>query len=81
MKKMNKDRLAYNNAYNKANYKGISIRLNAKTEADIIDWLSGKDTKACLVQLIRKEMRLEKRRERERMKKDEDIRTDECNNE
>lgn len=71
------DRIKYNNAYNKAKYKGISIRLNLKSEADIIDWLSEKDTKATIVQLIRKEMRLEKRRERER-KNHEDKGTDEC---
>ena len=76
---MTKDRLAYNNAYNKANYKGISIRLNAKTESDIIKWLAEKDTKATIVQLIRKEMRLEKRRERERKNNHEDKGTDECN--
>lgn len=76
MKKMT-DRIKYNNAFNRANYKGISIRLNLKSEADIIDWLSEKDTKATIVQLIRKEMRLEKRRERER-KNHEDKRTDEC---
>lgn len=67
----------YNNKYNKENYKGISFRLSTKNEADLIDWMSDKDTKSYIVSLIRKDMKLAQRRERERKKKDEDLRTDE----
>lgn len=44
----------YNNAYNKANYTGVSFRLNSRTEQDVIDALKNvENMKEYLVKLIR----------------------------
>jgi hypothetical protein len=56
-------KLAYNNAYNRQNYKSFSIRLNKETEADLIEWLGSKDAvKEYLVHLIRKDMEKENKK-------------------
>lgn len=56
-------KLAYNNAYNRQNYKSFSIRLNKETETDLIDWLNSKEkVKEYLVHLIEKDMEKESKK-------------------
>jgi len=51
-------RAAYNNAFNRDNYTGVSFRLNNRTEQDVIDVLkSAGSVKAYIVKLIRTDQR------------------------
>lgn len=53
-------KLAYNNAYNRQNYKSFSIRLNRESESEMIDWLNDMPSvKEYLVHLIQKDMERE----------------------
>ena len=62
-KKQYKDRLAYNNGFNKEHYKQVNFRLSYEKEADIIDFLQNIDSnKDLFVTLIRKEIKRINRR-------------------
>ena len=53
-----KKKLAYNNQYNRNNYRSFSIRFNINGEADIIEWLEKKKSvKAYLTSLIQNDMK------------------------
>lgn len=52
-----KQKLNYNNAYNRNNYRSFSIRFSIKNETDIIQWLEKKKgIKSYLTGLIREDM-------------------------
>jgi hypothetical protein len=53
-----KKKLAYNNQYNRNNYRSFSVRFNINGEADIIEWLEKKKSvKAYLTSLIQNDMK------------------------
>lgn len=53
-----KKKLAYNNQYNRNNYRSFSVRFNINGEADIIAWLEKKKgVKAYLTSLIQNDMK------------------------
>lgn len=56
---MSFNKQAYNNAYNKEKYKGISIRLDINDDADVIEFLTSSklNTKALICKLVRTEMK------------------------
>lgn len=49
-------KMDYNNEYNKRTYKSITLRFNKQTEAEVIEWLSEKDTTPYIRSLIRADM-------------------------
>ena len=50
--------LAYNNEYNRQNYRSFSIRMNREEEKHIINWLEKqKSLKKYIISLIEKDMR------------------------
>lgn len=52
-----KQKLDYNNAYNRNNYRSFSIRFSIRNETDIIQWLEEKKgIKSYLTNLIREDM-------------------------
>ncbi len=53
-----RNRMDYNNAYNRNNYRSFSIRFNQKTEREIIHWLESKNSiKSYITELILNDMR------------------------
>ncbi|HAW13531.1 MAG: hypothetical protein PUE44_07175 [Bulleidia sp.] len=53
-----RNRMDYNNAYNRNNYRSFSIRFNQKTEREIIHWLESKHSiKSYITELILNDMR------------------------
>lgn len=53
-----KRKLAYNNEYNRNNYRSFSVRFNVNGEADIIEWLEKKKgVKAYITSLIQNDMK------------------------
>lgn len=60
---MSFDKKAYNNAYNKENYLGVSFRINRTTEKDIADALKDvSNMKEYICRLIRADARKRQRR-------------------
>ena len=62
MKDHNTDRLRnkmdYNNAYNRNNYRSFSIRFNNHPEREIIEWLESKNSiKSYITELILNDMK------------------------
>lgn len=54
--KTRKSKVEYNTKYNKSNTVGVMVRLNKKTDADIIKALSGVENKSGLIKsLLRRE--------------------------
>ena len=61
----------YNNAYNKANYTGVSFRLSNSEEADLIRWIrSQENAKSYICTLVRADMAKQKKAEYNRMVKE-----------
>lgn len=57
-----KNKLEYNNSYNRTNYRSFSIRFNVNDEQDIISWLENKEgLKAYLTELIRADIKAQNR--------------------
>ena len=57
-KTLTKKKLAYNNEYNRQNYRSFSIRMNRQEEKHIINWLEKqKGLKQYIISLIEKDMR------------------------
>ena len=53
-----RNKMDYNNAYNRNNYRSFSIRFNQKTEREIIHWLESKNSiKSYITELILNDMR------------------------
>ncbi len=53
-----KRKLAYNNEYNRNNYRSFSVRFNINGEADIIEWLEQKKgVKSYITSLIQNDMK------------------------
>lgn len=64
-RKQYKARLAYNNDFNRENYKQIAVRFSYEKEADIIEFLSNYDSnKEVIVNAIRAEMKRLNRRKK-----------------
>lgn len=58
-----KSKLAYNNEFNKENYKCISFRLSYANEKELIDWLDNFDNKKeYITNLIMKDMKRMKKK-------------------
>ena len=52
-----KEKLDYNNAYNRTHYRSFSFRFNKESEAEVIEWLESKEsTKQYIMQLIKEDM-------------------------
>ena len=66
-----KNKLEYNNTYNRTNYRSFSIRFNITSEADIISWLENQDSiKGYLTSLIEADIKKqEKKKKREAARK------------
>ena len=61
----------YNNAYNKANYTGVSFRLSNSEEADLIRWIRNQENaKAYICSLVRADMAKQKKADQARKVKD-----------
>lgn len=53
-----KNRMDYNNEYNRNNYRSFSVRFNKKSEREIIHWLESQNSvKEYLTDLILQDMR------------------------
>lgn len=59
---MDFDKKKYSAEYNKSNYTGYSFRLHKEKEADLIDFLSHRNTKDYIISLIRKDIRQDSRK-------------------
>ena len=52
-----KEKLEYNNSYNRAHYRSFSFRFNKDSESEIIDWLASKESiKLYILNLIKEDM-------------------------
>lgn len=59
----NEKKMIYNNAYNKANYTGISFRLNSTSDADVLAMLKAQDNlKAYICKLVMADIRQKERK-------------------
>ena len=53
-----RNKIEYNNAYNRNNYRSFSIRFNNHTEREIIEWLESKNSiKSYITELIINDMK------------------------
>lgn len=56
-----KEKLDYNNAYNRSHYRSFSFRFNKDSEAEVIEWLESKEsTKQYILSLITDDMKKNK---------------------
>ena len=52
-----KEKLDYNNAYNRSHYRSFSFRFNKQSESEIIEWLESKEsTKQYILNLIKEDL-------------------------
>lgn len=59
----NEKKMIYNNAYNKANYTGISFRLNSTSDAEVLAMLKAQDNlKAYICKLVMADIRQKERK-------------------
>lgn len=59
----NEKKMAYNNAYNKTNYTGVSFRLNNTSDAEVLAMLKAQDNlKAYLCRLVMADIRQKERK-------------------
>lgn len=59
----NEKKMAYNNAYNKTNYTGVSFRLNNTSDAEVLAMLKAQDNlKAYICTLVMADIRQKERR-------------------
>lgn len=64
MKKKKLERLAYNNAFNKENYKQVNMRFSYSKEQELIEWIANFDSpKDYIVSLIKKDMKNKMRKQ------------------
>ena len=58
-----KQKLEYNNDYNRLNYRSFSVRFNMWSEQEIISWLESQESvKQYLTQLIENDMKKAKKK-------------------
>ena len=58
LKKKKLERLAYNNAFNKENYKQINMRFSYSKEQELIEWMANfVSPKDYIVSLIKRDMK------------------------
>ena len=65
-----KNKLEYNNTYNRNNYRSFSVRFNNKTETNIIEWLEGQESiKGYLTSLIEADIKKQEKKKKAASKK------------
>ena len=58
-----KNKLEYNNTYNRNNYRSFSVRFNNKTEAHLIEWLENQESvKGYLTSLVEADIKKQKKK-------------------
>ncbi len=64
-----KNKLEYNNTYNRNNYRSFSVRFNNKSETNIIEWLEGQESiKGYLTALIEADIKKQEKKKKAAMK-------------
>ncbi|MDO5108963.1 MAG: hypothetical protein Q4D59_03420 [Erysipelotrichaceae bacterium] len=65
-----KNKLEYNNTYNRNNYRSFSVRFNNKTETNLIEWLEGQESiKGYLTALIEADIKKQEKKKKSAEKK------------
>jgi hypothetical protein len=65
-----KNKLEYNNTYNRNNYRSFSVRFNNKTETNLIEWLEGQGSiKGYLTSLIEADIKKQEKKKKSAEKK------------
>lgn len=65
-----KNKLEYNNTYNRNNYRSFSVRFNNKTETNLIEWLEGQESiKGYLTDLIEADIKKQEKKKKSAEKK------------
>ena len=65
-----KNKLEYNNTYNRNNYRSFSVRFNNKTEINLIEWLEGQESiKGYLTSLIEADIKKQEKKKKSAEKK------------
>lgn len=65
-----KNKLEYNNTYNRNNYRSFSVRFNNKTETNLIEWLEGQESiKGYLTSLIEADIKKQEKKKKSAEKK------------
>jgi hypothetical protein len=60
-----KNKLEYNNTYNRNNYRSFSVRFNNKTESGIIEWLESQESiKGYLTSLIEADIKKQEKKKK-----------------
>ncbi|MBQ7992895.1 MAG: hypothetical protein IJM63_13555 [Solobacterium sp.] len=60
-----KNKLEYNNTYNRNNYRSFSVRFNNKTETGIIEWLESQESiKGYLTALIEADIKKQEKKKK-----------------
>ena len=60
-----KNKLEYNNTYNRNNYRSFSVRFNNKTETGIIEWLESQESiKVYLTALIEADIKKQEKKKK-----------------
>ena len=60
-----KNKLEYNNTYNRNNYRSFSVRFNNKSETNIIEWLEGQESiKGYLTALIEADIKKQEKKKK-----------------
>lgn len=64
-----KNKLEYNNTYNRNNYRSFSVRFNNKSETKIIEWLESQESiKSYLTALIEADIKKQEKKKKAAMK-------------
>lgn len=65
-----KNKLEYNNTYNRNNYRSFSVRFNNKTETNLIEWLESQESiKGYLTTLIEADIKKQEKKKKSADKK------------
>jgi hypothetical protein len=64
-----KNKLEYNNTYNRNNYRSFSVRFNNKSETKIIEWLENQESiKSYLTALIEADIKKQEKKKKAALK-------------
>ena len=64
-----KNKLEYNNTYNRTNYRSFSVRFNNKSETNIIEWLESQESiKGYLTDLILADIKKQEKKRKAALK-------------